>query len=91
MMAMMTTAIRPTIRTSFALASLRTMGWYRSEVKELDATSSWESAVETEAAMMAASRKPEMTGGKKRRAMTMKTVFWAPTVSSSSPTIILAW
>ena len=32
-------------------------------------------AVETEAAMMAASRKPEMSGGKKRRAMTMKTVF----------------
>ena len=72
------------------MAFFRISGLYISDVKELDATSSWESAVETEAAMIAASRNPEIAAGKNFLAMTMNTVFCAPTVSSSSPTIILA-
>ena len=61
-----------------------------SEVKELDATSSWESAVDTDAAIIAASRKPAIAGGKNFLAITINTVFCAPWVRSSSPTIILA-
>ena len=42
--------------------------------KDEDATSSWESAVDMDAAMMAASRMPDRNGGKKRLARWMKTV-----------------
>ena len=50
-------------------------GLYRSAVKELDATNSWESAVEIEAAMIAASRSPQMPAGKNFLAIAMKTSF----------------
>ena len=79
------TRTRPTISVSFSVAFLRKKGLYRSAVKELDATSSWESAVEMEAAMMAASSRPQIPAGKNLRAMAMNTSFWLPTVSSSSP------
>ena len=57
-------------------------------MKELEATSSWESAVEMDAAMMAASSRPQMPAGKNLRDMAMKTSFWLPWVSSSSPMIM---
>ena len=60
-----------------------------SEVNELDATNSCESAVEMQAAMIAAKSRPENTGRKYFLAMTMNTVFCSPCVSSSSPTTIL--
>ena len=57
-------------------------------MKELEATSSCESAVEMDAAMMAASSSPQTPAGKKRRDMAMKTSFCSPLVSSSSPMIM---
>ena len=57
-------------------------------VKDEDATSSWESAVDMDAAMMAASRMPDRNGGKKRLARWMKTVAWRPSGRSSPATII---
>ena len=90
MIATMTTAILPTMSVSQSVAFFLRIGLYISAVKELDATSSWESAVETDAAIIAASRKPAMAGGKNLLAMAMNTVFCAPTVSSSSAMTILA-
>ena len=46
-----------------------------SAVNELDATSSCESAVDTDAAMIAARRNPAIAGGKNLLAITMNTVF----------------
>ena len=60
-----------------------------SEVKELEATSSWESAVDMDAAMMAAIRTPAINAGNSFLANTMNTVFCAPMVSSSSASSIL--
>ena len=45
--ATITTMILPTQRISFSSASLRMIGLYISDVNELDATSSCESAVDT--------------------------------------------
>ena len=83
------TARRPTHRTSLAPASFLIKGLYISEAKELEATRSCESAVETEAAIIAASKNPAMAGGKNFLAITIKTVFCNPLVRSSSATIIL--
>ena len=60
-----------------------------SEVKELDATKSCESAVDMQAAIIAASSRPENTGMKNFLAITMNTVSWAPRISNSSPANIL--
>ncbi len=61
-----------------------------SDVKELDAaTSNWESAVDMDAAMIAAMRTPAMKLGNSCLAKVMNTIFCAPTVSSSSARNIL--
>mgnify|MGYP001648421798 CR=1 FL=1 len=73
------TRMRLTISVSFSVAFLRKKGLYRSAVKELDATNSWESAVEMEAAMMAASSRPQIAAGKNLRDMAMNTNFWPTT------------
>ena len=59
-----------------------------SAVKELDATRSCESAVDMDAAIIAASSKPATNAGKSSLASTMKTVFCSPAGSSSSATSI---
>ena len=59
-----------------------------SDVNELDATSSWLSAVDMDAAMIAASSTPAMKAGNSRRASVMKMVFCIPFASSSSATSI---
>ena len=58
-------------------------------MKELDATSSWESAVDMDAAMIAAMRTPAMKLGNSFLAKVMNTIFCAPTVSNSSARNIL--
>ena len=69
------TSTRPTNRVSFSVAFLRKKGLYRSAVKELEATNNWESAVEIEAAIIAASSSPQIPAGKNLRAIAMKTSF----------------
>ena len=44
-------------------------------MKELEATNNWESAVEIEAAIIAASSSPQIPAGKNLRAIAMKTSF----------------
>ena len=65
------------------------IGLYISDVNELDATSSCESAVDMDAAMMAAMRIPAMKLGNSFLAKSINTIFCAPAVSSSSARNIL--
>ena len=69
------TSTRSTNRVSFSVAFLRKKGLYKSAVKELEATNNWESAVEIEAAIIAASSSQQIPAGKNLRAIAMKTSF----------------
>ena len=57
-------------------------------MKDDEATSSWLSAVDIEAAMIAERSSPAMNGGNSLRASAMKTIFCCPSGSSSSATSI---
>ena len=80
---MMSTTIRPAHIISLSLAlPLRNTGLYTSLAKALAAMSSWESAVDMDAASTADSSRPEITPGKILRTMVMKTREW-PLIASS--------
>ena len=71
---MISTTIRPAHIISLSLAlPLRKTGLYTSLAKALAAISSWESAVDIDAASTADSSRPEMTPGKILRTMVINT------------------
>ena len=58
-------------------------------MNEEEATKSWLSAVDIEAAIMAERRRPEIAGGKISLASSMNTILCLPLARSSSPMSIL--
>ena len=87
--ATMSTMIRPTHMISLSEASFLNIGLYISDVNELDATSSCESAVDIDAAIIADSRNPAISPGNIFLMNAMNTIFCDPVVSSSSASTIL--
>ena len=72
--AMMMTTTRPAHSISLSEASLRNTGLYTSLAKAEAEASSWESAVDMDAASMAESSMPEISAGKMARVIWMNTV-----------------